>query len=116
MSFQKCPKCNGHGQVTNSVFDINRPETMAGQPLHIPCPLCLGEFVIHEEQGVPPSKVKVIFTYEPFIKPKPHFRAQETKYEVSVWCGCDPIACKEFTNCKKYPKSSAFKKEGEEPV
>jgi hypothetical protein len=26
------------------------------------CPLCLGEFIIHEEQGVPPSKVTVINT------------------------------------------------------
>lgn len=52
MSFQKCPKCNGEGV------------TISG----LKCPVCLGEFVIHEEQGVPPSKVKEIYSISKHIE------------------------------------------------
>lgn len=71
MSFQKCPKCNGEGQVYNE-YSSSRFNT---------CPLCLGEFVIHEEQGVPPSKAMAIITYMPFIKTKSDKEAAILKFE-----------------------------------
>lgn len=49
MSFQKCPKCNASGLIE----DDDRFSSAHWKQ----CPLCLGEFVIHEEQGVPPSKI-----------------------------------------------------------
>lgn len=59
--FQKCPKCNGEGMIKS--LEVNTAWKV-GESLIVTvpstCPLCLGEFVIHEEQGVPPSKVRTL--------------------------------------------------------
>lgn len=57
--FQKCPKCNGEGALPTVVMNGDEtPYRLLSEK--ITCPVCLGEFVIHEEQGVPPSKVTLI--------------------------------------------------------
>ena len=92
MSFQKCPKCNGKGTIDSRTINVHL-STLKTEPKNIvyeqdPCPLCLGEFVIHEEQGVPPSKMKMLI------------KIDQTRPKVQIDCDCAPQdGCQELPNC-----------------
>jgi len=66
--YQLCPKCGGGGKVAP---EPNNQST-AVNTLPVTCPLCKGEFTIHQVSGLPPSKhnaLKVTFG-ETAILPK----------------------------------------------
>lgn len=75
MSFQKCPKCDGIGEILEpEMIDASSVEDrkngfqrilQSGELVGKPCPVCLGEMVIHEDQGVPPSKVTKLIKFDP---------------------------------------------------
>lgn len=112
--FQKCPKCNGEGTIQKVEINMEWKPGMNNGPAfyyaNVSCPLCLGEFVIHEEQGVPPSKVKPpqfvgnTYGHPPFVEDPNYviYREEQRKKRVEAEskpaCGC-PYVCYEYSNC-----------------
>lgn len=50
MSYQKCPICGGIGTMY-----VPPLEGTSANGYNSPCPVCLGELIINEESGLPPS-------------------------------------------------------------
>jgi hypothetical protein len=87
MSFQKCPKCNGEGSMPPTAWTVGVREL---------CNVCFGEKIIHEEQGVPPSKVK---QFKPVLR--------ECDIKPSRACDCEVGTCLMVNKCDhSKPKAS----------
>lgn len=52
MSYQKCPLCEGYGKIPNTSEYYQ--SSSAWSPT-ITCPVCKGELIIDECNGLPPS-------------------------------------------------------------